>query len=41
MQDVLSKMDEMPKHYYAADGSKVVERKTGGKVIRQTVKSKP
>ena len=40
MREVVNKMDEIPKHYYGADGSKVVERKKGGKIIKQTVKSK-
>jgi Prophage tail length tape measure protein len=40
MREVVNKMDEIPKHYYGADGSKVVERKKGGKVIKQTVKAK-
>lgn len=40
MREVVNKMDEIPKHYYGADGSKVVERKKGGKIIRQTVRAK-
>ena len=40
MREVVNKMDEIPKHYYGADGSKVVERKKGGKIIKQTVKLK-
>jgi len=37
MREVVNKMDEIPKHFYGPDGSKVVERKKGGKIIRQTV----
>ncbi len=40
MREVVNKMDEIPKHYYGADGSKVVERKKGGKIIKQTVRAK-
>lgn len=40
MKSVIDEIGAIPKHYYGADGSKVVERKKGGKIIRQTVKAK-
>jgi hypothetical protein len=40
MKNVIDEIGAIPKHYYGPDGSKVVERKKGGKVIRQTVKAK-
>jgi hypothetical protein len=40
MKSVIDEIGAIPKHYYGPDGSKVVERKKGGKIIKQTVKAK-